>query len=136
MAKKDTVTLENQAPATTKSLQEPPTASTASASESANQKNDVRAGGPPSGFYIYLGPTIRGLIQANEIYRGNREYALTKAQPAIQKYPLIKTLIIPGDYLPAARQKLKTSGNALHANYTRLVEQVKDARRKEASANG
>ena len=102
MAKKDTVTLENQAPATTKSLQEPPTASTASASESANQKNDVRAGGPPSGFYIYLGPTIRGLIQANEIYRGNREYALTKAQPAIQKYPLIKTLIIPGDYLPGA----------------------------------
>ncbi len=136
MAKNDTVTLENQAPATTKSLQEPPTASTASASESANQKNDVRAGGPPSGFYIYLGPTIRGLIQANEIYRGNREYALTKAQPAIQKYPLIKTLIIPGDYLPAARLKLKSSGNALHANYTRLVEQVKDGRRKEASANG
>ena len=136
MAKKDTATLENQAPATTKSLQEPPTASTASASESANQKNDVRAGGPPSGFYIYLGPTIRGLIQANEIYRGNREYALTKAQPAIQKYPLIKTLIIPGDYLPAARLKLKSSGNALHANYTRLVEQVKDGRRKEASANG
>ncbi len=96
----------------------------------------MRAGGPPSGFYIYLGPTIRGLIQANEIYRGNREYALTKAQPAIQKYPLIKTLIIPGDYLPAARLKLKSSGNALHANYTRLVEQVKDGRRKEASANG
>ena len=121
-------------------MQEPPTVSTAPVSEPADQKNDVKAGGPPgtcpSGFYIYLGPTIRGLIQANEIYRGNREYALTKAQPAIQKYPLIKTLIIPGDYLPAARQKLKTSGNALHANYTRLVEQVKDARRKEASANG
>lgn len=138
MAKKDTATLENQTPvpAVTESVQEPPTVSTAPVSEPADQKNDVKAGGPPSGFYIYLGPTIRGLIQANEIYRGNREYALTKAQPAIQKYPLIKTLIIPGDYLPAARQKLKTSGNALHANYTRLVEQVKDARRKEASANG
>ena len=132
MAKKDTATLENQAPAATESA--PSTASTESAPNAL--KNNERAGGPPSGFYIYLGPTIRGLIQANEIYRGNREYALTKAQPAIQKYPLIKTLIIPGDYLPAARQKLKTSGNALHANYTRLVEQVKDARRKEASANG
>ena len=131
MTKHAAATSESQVPDRT--VTEP---GTASASESANQKNDVRAGGPPSGFYIYLGPTIRGLIQANEIYRGNREYALTKAQPAIQKYPLIKTLIIPGDYLPAARLKLKSSGNALHANYTRLVEQVKDGRRKEAAANG
>lgn len=136
MAKKDTATLENQAPAPVATESVSSTVSTAPVSEPADQKNDEKAGGPPSGFYIYLGPTIRGLIQANEIYRGNREYALTKAQPAIQKYPLIKTLIITGDYLPAARQKLKTSGNALHANYTRLVEQVKDARRKEASANG
>ena len=95
MAKKDTATLENQAPAlaVTGSAQGQHTASTASASEPAAQKNDVKAGGPPSGFYIYLGPTIRGL-------------------------------------------RIKTPGNALHANYVKLVEQVKDVRRKEAAANG
>lgn len=138
MAKKDTATLENPAPApaVTGSAQGQPTASTASALEPAAQKNDVKAGGPPSGFYIYLGPTIRGLIQANTIYRGDRAHALAEAKEAIEKYPLIKTLIVPGDYLPVARLRIKTPGNALHANYTRLVEQVKDGRRKEASANG
>ncbi|WP_297312557.1 hypothetical protein, partial [uncultured Oscillibacter sp.] len=64
------------------------------------QKNSEKAGGPPSGFYIYIGPTIPGLIQANTIYRGSREHALTDAKEAIEKYPLIKTLIVPGDYLP------------------------------------
>lgn len=113
----------------------------ASVSGPAAQKNNEKAGGPPSGFYIYLGPTIRGLIQTTTIYRGDRDHALKEAQPAIQKYPLIKTLIIAGDYLPVARLKIKTPGNALHANYVKLVEQVKDgrraeAKRKEAAANG
>lgn len=98
--------------------------------------NKAKAGGPPSGFYIYLGPTIRGLIQANTIYRGDRAHALAEAKEAIEKYPLIKTLIVPGDYLPVARLRIKTPGNALHANYVKLVEQVKDVRRKEAAANG
>ena len=83
------------------------------------ETNRTRAGGPPSGFYIYLGPTIHGLIQA-----------------AVRKYPLVKTLIVSGDYLPEARLKVKTSGNALHANYVKLAGQVKDGRRKEAAANG
>ena len=100
-----------------------------------NEKKS-RAGTCPSGFYIYIGPTIPGLIQANTIYRGSREHALTDAKEAIEKYPLIKTLIVPGDYLPVARLRIKTPGNALHANYVKLVEQVKDVRRKEAAANG
>ena len=83
MAKKDTATLENQAPApaVTESVQEPPTASTEPAPNA--PKNNEKAGGPPSGFYIYLGPTIRGLIRANTIYRGNRAFALAKAKKAI-----------------------------------------------------
>lgn len=105
-------------------------------SEPSAPKNNEKAGGPPSGFYIYLGPTIRGLIQANTIYRGNRAFTLAKAKKAIEKYPLIKTLIVAGDYLPAARLKIKTPGNALYANYVKLVEQIKDGRRKEAAANG
>ena len=40
------------------------------------EANKAKAGGPPSGFYIYLGPTIKGLIQANTIYRGDRAHAL------------------------------------------------------------
>lgn len=82
---------------------------------------------PPA--FIFLGPTIRGLIQANTIYRGDRAHALAEAKEAIEKYPLIKTLIVPGDYLPAARLKIKTTGNALHANYVRLAAAAKEARK-------
>lgn len=89
------------------------------------RKNKAKAGGPPSGFYIYIGPNIAGLIRSNTIYRGNRENALTTAREAITKYPLVKTLIIPGDSLPTARLKVKTAGNALHGNYIKLAEQVK-----------
>lgn len=131
MTKHAAATSESQVPDRT--VTEPVPAPTENTSP---QKNSEKAGGPPSGFYIYLGPTIRGLIQANTIYRGDRAHALAEAKEAIEKYPLIKTLIVPGDYLPVARLRIKTPGNALHANYVKLVEQVKDVRRKEAAANG
>lgn len=99
--------------------------SAASTGNALAPKNNVNAGGPPSGFYIYIGPNIAGLIRSNAIYRGNRENALAVAREAITKYPLIKTLIIPGDSLPTARLKIKTAGNALHGNYVKLVDQVK-----------
>lgn len=93
--------------------------------ESNTPENDVKAGGPPSGFYIYIGPTIRRLIQNGTIYRGNRAHALSMARKAIEKYPLIKTLIIPGDNLPIARLKLKQGGNALAVNYKKVAEAAK-----------
>ena len=124
MAKKDTATLDNpvQEPAAASSSTEPSTTSTDSTPA---PKNKAKAGGPPSGFYIYIGPNIAGLIRSNTIYRGGRKNALAAAHEGITKYPLIKTLIIPGDSLPAARLKVKTTGNAIHANYVKLVEQVK-----------
>ena len=74
-----------------------------------------------SGFYIYIGPNLKKLIQTGTIYRGTREEALTKAAEAIKAQPLVKTLIISGDALPEARMKVKTPGNVLYANYQRLA---------------
>ncbi|MCI9506158.1 MAG: hypothetical protein HFF62_06145 [Oscillospiraceae bacterium] len=124
MTKHAAATSESQVPDRT--VTEPVPAPTENISP---QKNSEKAGGPPSGFYIHIGPTIPGLIQANTIYRGSREHALTDAKEAIEKYPLIKTLIVPGDYLPVARLKIKTTGNALHANYVRLAAAAKEARK-------
>lgn len=41
------------------------------------QKNYAKAGGPPnaSGFYIYIGPSIRGLLQTGTIFRGSKAHA-------------------------------------------------------------
>ena len=74
-----------------------------------------------SGFYCYVGPNLKGLIQTGTVYKGTREDALAKAEEAIAKQPLVKRLIVSGDALPEARLKVKTPGNALYANYQKLV---------------
>lgn len=74
-----------------------------------------------SGFYCYIGPSIKGLIQTGTIYRGSRDKALAAAAAAIEKNPLVRTLIVSGDALPGARLRIKTPGNALYASYQTLA---------------
>lgn len=74
-----------------------------------------------SGFYMYIGPNLKKLIQTGTVYRGTRRNALTKAADAIKAEPLVKTLIVSGDELPEARRKVKTPGNVLYANYQKLA---------------
>ena len=74
-----------------------------------------------SGVYVYIGPNIKGLIQTGSIYRGTREDAYKAAAAAIEKQPLLKTLIVSGDALPEARLKVKVPGNVLYANYKKLA---------------
>ncbi len=74
-----------------------------------------------SGFYCYIGPSITGVIQHGTIWRGNRTAALAAAAPAIEKYPLVKTLIVSKDMLPEARLKIKRPGNALYVNYRKVA---------------
>lgn len=74
-----------------------------------------------AGFYCYIGPNITGLIQHGAIYRGTRQAALSAAARAIEKQPLVKTLIVPGDKLPEARLKVKSPGSALYQNYRRMT---------------
>ena len=74
-----------------------------------------------SGFYIYIGPNIKHLIQTGTIYPGKREDALARAARAIKEQPLVKTLIVSGDALPSASVKVRTPGNVMYANYWKLA---------------
>lgn len=80
-----------------------------------------KSSGRAAGFYCYIGPSITGLIQHGTIYRGSRNAALSAAAAAIERNPLIKTLIVSGDRLPEARLKVKKPGNALYKNYQRVA---------------
>lgn len=80
-----------------------------------------KSSGAAAGFYCYIGPSITGLIQHGTIYRGSRNAALSAAAAAIERNPLIKTLIVSGDRLPEARLKVKKPGNALYKNYQRVA---------------
>lgn len=73
------------------------------------------------GFSVYLGPSIRGVIQSGTIFPGPREKAVAALPAAVEKYPLIPALIVTGETLAEDRVKVKTPGNLLYVNYNRLA---------------
>lgn len=79
---------------------------------------------PKEGFCVYLGPSIRGIVNYGKIFEGSVQDAKREIWDGIVKYPRIENLIIDGDYLPEARVKVKTPGNALHAQYMELVREL------------
>lgn len=114
MAKKDTATSSSQVQEQTAAT--PQAFAVDSAPPTAGKKETN-----VSGIYCYIGPSIRGLIRNGDIYRGSRKDALKAAAAAIEKQPLVKTLIVSGDALSDAYQKVKTPGTALYSNYQRVA---------------
>lgn len=84
-------------------------------------KSEAKPGGAPAGFFMYIGPYIPGLLQSGQIFPGTREEALKACAVAVEKHPLAKTLLVPGETLPADRLKVKTPGTALYDNYRKLA---------------
>ncbi len=84
-----------------------------------------------SGVFFYIGPTLRGLLRTGQMFRGGRTEAFEAAKNAIEKYPLVKTLIVSGDAFPSARILLLKRGNAMRANYDTLTRMDREARAAE-----
>jgi len=74
-----------------------------------------------AGFYCYIGPNLPGLISHGAVFKGTLDDALTAASRAIEKKPLVRTLIVSGDDLAEARLKAKTPGNILYVNSKKLA---------------
>lgn len=72
-------------------------------------------------FWCYIGPNLTHFIQTGTIFRGTREEALEAAKDAIEKYPLVKSLIVSGENLQTARIDVKTKGTALHKLYNKVA---------------
>lgn len=77
------------------------------------------------GFCVYLGPTMMGVIQRGTIYRGGRKEVLDSLAPVIDQHPLIASLVVSDETLPADRIKVKTPGNLLYVNYHKLAKGMK-----------
>ncbi len=73
------------------------------------------------GIYVYIGPSIRGIVQNGSIFRGTREDVEEKLASVIERYPQIKRMLIKDTELAEAREKIKTSGNGLNATYNALL---------------
>lgn len=78
-----------------------------------------------AGFFVYLGPSIRGMVQNGSIYAGPRSEVEKLLADAIQKYPRIAHLIVSGETLSDDRIKVKTPGNYLYETYRRLIAELK-----------
>ena len=78
-----------------------------------------------SPFYVYIGPSIRGVIQHGIIRKGKLDEVKTSLRDAIAKYPAIAQLLISGDELPEARIKIKQPGNRLYEVNRRFLNELK-----------
>lgn len=78
-------------------------------------------------FVCTSGRASSARSQQARILYGDKQDALAQISAAVEKYPLIATLVIPGDQVSEARIKVKTPGNLLYVNYHKLA----DRRKKE-----
>ena len=76
-------------------------------------------------FCVYLGPSIRGVIQKGTIYPGSRREVVESIDSAIQKYPRIRNLLVSGETLVTDRIQVKTPGTRLFTEYKKLAAEVK-----------
>ena len=77
------------------------------------------------GFFVYLGPNIRGVIQNATVFTGTRAEVEEFLAGPIERYPRIKRLLVSGDTLPEDRVKVKTPGNGLYNAYEKLLAELK-----------
>ena len=78
-----------------------------------------------AGFCVYIGPSVVGLAQSGTIMQGSKAQALAQMGRAIERCPRLKHLVIPGELLPEAREKVRTPGNALYEHYRKAVRELK-----------
>lgn len=92
----------------------------------AKEKKAAAALKKDAGFFVYLGPSIRGVIQTATIFEGSRVEVEEFLAGPIERYPRIKRLLISGDTLAEDRIKVKTPGNGLYVAYTKLEAELKN----------
>lgn len=72
-------------------------------------------------FYVYLGPSIKGVITVGTFYNGDRTEVEKQLDYQIKRYPLIKSLLVSSETLPEDRLKVKQPGNRLYEAYRRFL---------------
>ncbi|RKJ39236.1 hypothetical protein D7X94_12945 [Acutalibacter sp. 1XD8-33] len=78
-------------------------------------------------IYCYIGPNIKGYLHTGQVFRGEREAILKENAEVVEKHPLVKTLLVPGESLAVARLKVKEPGTAHYANFQKLSRELVEA---------
>ena len=88
------------------------------------EKSKAKTPVEKAGVFVYIGPSIKGLVQEGTVYRSTYTGVLQKLDYAVSKYPLIKNLVVSGETLAADRQDVHKSGSLLNQYYNKIAEKA------------
>lgn len=92
--------------------------------KAARRTAEKKSAAEPVRYCVYLGPSIRSAVQHGAIFKCSCEEAAEQLGELIERYPLIRNLIVDGEQLSEARIKLKTPGNGLYEQARRLLREL------------
>ena len=91
---------------------------------SKKEKTNVPTVSETDKVYIYIGPSIRGLIISGSIFRGTKKQVVSMLSGVFEKYPKAERLLVPSEELAEARKKVKIEGNSLSNAYRTLLSEI------------
>ena len=72
-------------------------------------------------IYVYIGPTVRGVLQSGTVYRGKKSDIIGKIA---EKYPQIEKLTVKSSELADARRKIQSGEGIIALAYKALSEKM------------
>ncbi len=76
------------------------------------------------GIFVYIGPSVRGIIQNGSVFRGDRSSVLQKNASAIEFCQKIERLIVPDSEIMSAKKKLKEGGNSISIAFAAVIQKI------------
>lgn len=77
-------------------------------------------------FCVYIGPSILGLLSAQQVFRGIKEDALQQINEAVKKYPqCVPRLLVTDEELPQARLQVRQQGTLLYTTYQKFLQELR-----------
>ncbi len=87
----------------------------------ASKKSKAAAKAAEEAVWMYVGPSVRGLIQQYSIYYGTRESVCSRLSAVIEEYPQVRKLIVR-DSEVAKAIKMIANGEAPYANAYKQIK--------------
>ena len=105
----------------------------ATAEEKAVEKANTK---PETVKLIYIGPNLpKAMLQCNKIFEGTEEEIEKELFFILEKFPLVKKMLVPISELAEKKDKVKTSGNVYNKYYSDLKAAALDYAQKEVAVN-
>lgn len=90
------------------------TTATGKATETANTASETVK-------LIYIGPNLpKAMLQSNKIFEGTPEEVNKELAKVLEKFPLVKKMLVPISELAEKKDKVRTAGNIYNKYYTDL----------------